>query len=229
MAPDPKAFHGSYTSRAKDCNHVIHFSVPSALEIKLSRPADTYSEPLDWEDEYPPVHFECVSANTLLCPKCQEEMYAERGRAARSYARQLWRATSDIDEDGLRMDSRKCKGAAHRDRVAALRVANFEGRMADRVNTTSQTEAKATREQKWEARRGVTFTVTEDRDPGEKKRAEKAPILLGPPMDSAISLPVRTKEELCRSDLTPCCFPFLSVIWTRKRATGVVKSNVMKK
>lgn len=166
------------------------------MEIKLSRPADTYSEPLDWEDEYPPVHFECVSANTLLCPKCVEEMYAERGRAARSYARRLWRATGDLDEDGLRTDTRKCKKAAKRDRVAALRVANFEGRMADRTNTISQTEAKAAREQKWEASKKISFAVEEGQAPGEKKREKKEPIILGPPTDSAISLPVRAKQEL---------------------------------
>lgn len=196
MAPDPLAFQGSYTSRAADCNHVIHFSVPSALEIKLSRPADIYSEPLDWDDEYPPVHFECVSANTLLCPKCEGEMYAERGRAARSYARRLWIASGDLDEDGVRTDSGKCKIAAHRDRVAALRVANFEGRMAGRTNTILQTEAKAARERKWEESRKVVFAVPEGQGAGETKRVKKTPVILGPPTDSAIDLPVRAKEDL---------------------------------
>jgi hypothetical protein len=176
MAPDPNAFHGSYTSRALDCNHVIHHSVPSALEIKLSRPADTYSEPLDWDDEYPPVAFECVSANTLLCNKCEEAMYG------------------DWTEDFLRGE--ESQYAAERDRAAAAKIANFEGRMADRTNTISQTQAKAAREQAWEAKKKVSFAIEEGKGSGEehkKKKALKSPIILGLPTDSAISLPLRVK------------------------------------
>jgi hypothetical protein len=194
MAPDPNAFHGSYTSRALDCNHVIHYSVPSALEIKLSCPADTYSEPLDWEDEYPPVAFECVSANTLLCPKCEEAMRVERAAAARAYALIWADGYGDWTEEFLRGE--ESQYAAERDRAAAAKVANFEGRMADRTNTISQSEAKVAREQAWEAKKKVSFAVEEGKGAGEgkkKKKALKSPFILGPPTDSAISLPVRAK------------------------------------
>jgi hypothetical protein len=179
MAPDPNAFHGSYTSRALDCNHVIYQSVPSALEIKLSRPADTYSEPLDWEDEYPPVAFECVSANTLLCPKCEEAMRVERAAAARAYALIWADGYGDWVEGYLRGEDRLY--AAERYRAAAAKVANFEGRMADRTNTISQTKAKAAREQAWEAKKKASFAVEEGEGAGEelkKQKALKSPIIL---------------------------------------------------
>ena len=75
-------------------------------------------------------------------------------------------------------------------------MVNFDDRMADRTNTISQAEAVAARVKKWEAGKRVTFAVEEGMGPGEKekrKKKKKAPIILGPPSDSAISLPVRTK------------------------------------
>jgi hypothetical protein len=51
---------------------------------------------------------------------------------------------------------------------AAIKVANFEGRMADRETTT-----KAAREQKWEAGKKVKFTVEEGQGSGEKPKEKK--------------------------------------------------------
>jgi len=62
------------------------------------------------------------------------------------------------------------------------------------------TLAVAARQKKWEAGRRVTFAVEEGMGPGEEeeekeKKETKAPIILGPPSDSAISLPMRAKER----------------------------------
>ena len=193
MAPDPNAFNGSYTSLAKDCGHVIHYSTPSELELKLSRPADTYGTSPDWEDEYPPVDFVCVSANTFLCPTCEQAMRDDRLEAELAYA--------FIYDDGKGYCTAEgfedCKAAAQYHRAATLRAVNFDDRMADRTNTISQAEAVAARQKKWEAGRRVRFAVEEGMGPGEKEevKEKKSPIILGPPSDSAISLPVRTKEN----------------------------------
>ena len=194
MAPDPNGFNGSYTSVAKDCGHVIHYSTPSELELKLSRPADTYGTPPDWEDEYPPVEFVAVSANTFLCPTCEQAMRDEREEAMLAY--QFIYDGGNGDESEEDFDDRKA--AAQYYRAATARVVNFDDRMADRTNTISQAEAVAARVKKWEAGKRVTFAVEEGMGPGEKeerKKKKKAPIILGPPSDSAISLPMRVKED----------------------------------
>lgn len=194
MAPDPNGFNGSYTSVAKDCGHVIHYSTPSELELKLSRPADTYGTPPDWEDEYPPVDFVAVSANTFLCPTCEQAMRDEREEAMLAY--QFICDGGNGDESEEDFDDRKA--AAQYYRAATARVVNFDDRMADRTNTISQAEAVAARVKKWEAGKRVTFAVEEGMGPGEKeerKKEKKSPIILGPPSDSAISLPMRVKED----------------------------------
>ena len=55
------------------------------MELKLSRPSSTYGTPPDWEDEYLPVDFVCVSANTFLCPTCEQAMRDERLEAELAY------------------------------------------------------------------------------------------------------------------------------------------------
>ena len=193
MAPDPEGFNGSYTTLAKDCGHVIHYSTPSELELKLSRPADTYGTPPDWEDEYPPVDFVCVSANTFLCSTCEQAMRDERVEAELAYQFVYDDGKGDCTEEGFQ----DCKVAAQYHRAATLRVVNFDDRMADRTNTISQAAAVAVREKRWEARRKVRFAVDEGMGPGEEEEAKgkKSPITLGTRSDSAISLPVRTKKD----------------------------------
>ena len=156
MAPDPNAYHGSYTSLAMDCKHVIHFSVPSALEIKLSRPANTYSEPLDWDDQYPPIDFVCESANTLLCPSCEAAMRKELRDAEANY-KAVWAKGNGDSRNETGERSAEHKDAARRYNRAVVKVANFEARMADRANTISQAAAKAAKEKQWEAGREVKF------------------------------------------------------------------------
>lgn len=156
MAPDPNAYHGSYTSLAMDCKHVIHFSVPSALEIKLSRPASTYSEPLDWDDQYPPIDFVCESANTLLCPSCEAAMRKELRDAEANY-KAVWADGNGDSRNETGERSPEHKDAARRYNRAVVKVANFEDRMANRANTISQAAAKAAKEQMWEAGREVKF------------------------------------------------------------------------
>lgn len=158
MAPDSSAYRGSYTSLAHDCHHVIHYSVPSAQSINLS-------------DEYHPCDFVCVSANTLLCTSCENAMRAERDAAAEAY-NLIW-ACGETDDE-----------AAKRYNVAAIKVANFEGRMADRNVLISQGEALKAREAKWVASRRVKFDVEEGMGAGErvvKKEKKKQAIILGPP------------------------------------------------
>lgn len=197
MAPESNAFHGSYTSLAKDCRHIIHYSTPSALEVKLSRPADTYSEPPDWKDEYAPQDFVCISANTLLCRTCEQAMRHERQDAAEAYANIY---DGERYADGTTEEI--VKAATRRHRLATAAAANFADRMYDRRNTIAQAQAVAAREQKWEAGRKVRFAVAEGMGSGERRKRPKLKrnaIVLGPPpsrpSDSAISLPVRAKEE----------------------------------
>lgn len=174
MSRDPNAFHGSYTSLAMDCKHVIHFSVPSALEIKLSRPADTYSKPLDWDDQYAPIAFVCESANTLLCPSCEAAMRKELRDADANY-KYVWADGNGDSRNETGERSAEHKDAARRYNRAAAKVANFEDRMADRANTISQAAAKAAKEQQWEAAREVKFakfvvqldSITEEQDGDE--------------------------------------------------------------
>jgi len=192
MAPDPHGYNGGYTSLARDCRHVIHHSTPSELELKLSRPADIYGTPPDWEDEYPPVDLVCISANTFLCPTCEQAMRDERIEAELAYQF----IYGDGNDDGSQESFDDRKVAAQYHRVATLRVVNFDDRMADRTNTISQAAAVAARQKKWEAGRRVTFAVAEGMGPGEEEeREKKEPIILGPPSDSAISLPMHAKEH----------------------------------
>jgi hypothetical protein len=194
MTPDPNGFNGSYTSLTKDCHHVIHHSTPSESELKLSRPADTYGTPPDWEDEYPPVDFVCISANTFLCSTCEQAMRDEREEAEVAY-QLIWNGGND---DGSEERGNDLDAAAQYHRATTARVVNFDDRMADRTNTISQAEAVAARQKKWEAGRRVTFAVDDDMGPGEEQKGEKkkkSPIVLGPPSDSAISLPMRAKED----------------------------------
>ena len=193
MAPDPLGFNGSYTSLARDCRHVIHHSTSSELELKLSRPADTYGTPPDWEDEYHPFDFVCISADTFLCPTCEQAMRDERLEAELAY---LF-IYDDGNDDGSEESFEDRKAAAQYHRAATMRVVNFHDRMADRTNTISQAEAVAARQKKWEAGRRVTFAVEEGMGPGEEEdvKGKKSPIILGPPSDSAISLPVHAKEH----------------------------------
>lgn len=139
MAPDPNAFNGGYTSVAKKCGHVIHYSTPSELELKLSRPAGTYGTPPDWEDEYLPVDFVCVSANTFLCPTCEQAMRDDRIEAELAY-----QFIYDDGKGGCTAGAfEDCKAAAQYHRAATLRAVNFDDRTANRTNTISQAEAVA--------------------------------------------------------------------------------------
>ena len=181
MAPGRNGFYGSFTSLATDCQHVIHYSTPSDLEIKLSRPADTYSEPPDWEDQYPPTDFVCVSADVLLCPACEEDMRNELRNAGADY-NIVWADGNGDSRNETGERDIELKEAAWRYNRAAAKVANFENRMADRDHTISQAAAKLEREQKWEAGRKIKFDVKEGEGAGEKpkKRQEaKVPIVFG--------------------------------------------------
>lgn len=183
MAPDPNAYCGSYTGLAMDCKHVIHYSVPSALSIKLSRPTDTYGPALNWEDEYPPEDFVCVSANTLLCPVCEKTMRAELTAASEAC-------------DALWAFGFRSKETSKRYVEAAIKVANFEGRMASRGNSISQDEALKRKEREWEAAKKVRFDVEAGMGAGEKvvkKKKKKRVIILGPP--STLELPLRVKKD----------------------------------
>jgi hypothetical protein len=193
MAPDPNGFNGSYASLAQDCRHVIHHSIPSELELKLGRPADTYGMPTDWEDEYPPADFVCISANTFLCPTCEQTMRDERLEAELAYHF----IYNDGNDDGTEESFEDRKAAAQYHRAATIRVVNFDDRMADCTNTILQAEAVAAREKKWEAGRRVKFDVEEGIGPGEEeeRKEKESPIILGPPADSATSLPMRAKEH----------------------------------
>jgi hypothetical protein len=103
----------------------------------------------------------------------------------------------DGNDDGTEESFEDRKAAAQYHRAATIRVVNFDDRMADRTNTILQAEAVAARQKKWEAGRRVTFAVEEGMGPGEeqKRKEKKSPIILGPPSDSAISLPMRAKEH----------------------------------
>lgn len=168
IAPDPNGCHGSTAYLAMDCNHVVHYSVPSAFTIQLSRPADTYGEPLDWEDEYPPTDFVCLDANTFLCDDCEADMRAELRDATNAYS-QIWAGRRASSGD----PTPASKIAADRYVQAAMNVANFEARMADRENTISQTNALIAKEKRWEAGKKVKFAVEEGQGAGEKPKPKK--------------------------------------------------------
>lgn len=163
MAPDQNANHGSYTSMAMDCKHAVYHSVPSALSAQLSRPADTYSEPLDWEDEYEPSDFVSISANILLCNDCEEVMRAELRDAAEAYSL-IW--TDGGNNAGP--PTEESKAASDRYVQASIKVANFEARMADRENGIAHSQAK-----KANAAKKVKFAVEEGEGAGEKPKQKK--------------------------------------------------------
>lgn len=124
----------------------------------------------------------CVSANTLLCPACEQTMRAEL-TAASEACDVLWAF-------GIR-----CKETSKRYVEAAIKVANFEGRMASRGNSISQDEALKKKEREWEAAKKVKFDVEAGIGAGEKvaKKEKKRVIILGPP--STLELPLRVKKD----------------------------------
>ena len=168
MTPDPNAYHGSCTTLAADCKHFVHHSVPSALSIQLSRPADTYGDALDWEDEYEPSDFVCVSAEPLLCNDCEEAMRAELREATHAYSL-IWADRVDSTEPPTVVS----KAASDRYVQATINAANFEARMADRENKSTQPDTKKALEQKWEAGKKVKFAVEEGEGAGEKPKPKK--------------------------------------------------------
>jgi hypothetical protein len=184
---------GSFTGLAKDCGHVIHYSVPGALELRLSRTTRTHSEPADWD----PADFVYVSTNTFLCAECEQAMHDEREHAKWLYQFIYDNCKGDINEEGFSGPNRVAAAQYHRS--TTLRVVNFEDRMADRTNTILQAEAVAARQKKWEAAKKVSFAVEEGAGPGEKqkrrRKEKKVPLVQGPASDSAISLPMRGKEH----------------------------------
>jgi hypothetical protein len=164
MGSDSNNFDGSFTGLAKDCGHVIHYSVPGPLELRLSRPTRTHSEPADWD----PADFVYVSTNTFLCAECEQAMHDEREHAEWLYQFIYDDDKGDIDEEGFSGPNRVAAARYHRS--STLRVVNFEDRMADRTNTISQAEAVAARQKKWEAAKKVSFAVEEGVGPGRSRR-----------------------------------------------------------
>jgi hypothetical protein len=193
MEFDSNNSDGSFTGLAKDCGHVIHYSVPGPLELRLSRPTRTHSEPADWD----PADFVYVSTNTFLCAECEQAMHDEREHAEWLYQFIYDNGKGDINEEGFSGPNRVAAAQYHRS--TTLRVVNFEDRMADRTNTISQAMAVAARQKKWEAAKKVSFAVEEGVGLGQKqkkrRKEKKVPLVQSPASDSAISLPMRGKED----------------------------------
>jgi hypothetical protein len=137
---------------AVDCKHFMQPSDFSATNI----------EDPDWEDAYKPTGFVSVPVTPLLCKTCEHAIRTELRDAEVSYLK-IW---ADDSDQSVFTEARDV--AAKRYTRAAIKVANFEGRMADR-----KADVKKAREQKWEAGKKVKFAVEECKGAGEKPKEKK--------------------------------------------------------
>jgi hypothetical protein len=162
MELDPNGYLDSYAALATDCKHFVQYS--SAPTSQLSPPAVTHGEAPDWEDECEPDDFVSVPANTLLCNTCEQAIRTELRDAKQAYD-SIWASVADI-ESGEKLNAAG-RAASLRFVKASIKVANFEGRMADLENT------KEAKEQKWEAGKKVKFAVAKGEGAGEKPKEKK--------------------------------------------------------
>jgi hypothetical protein len=159
---DPNGYLESASSKktaspvavAVDCKHFMQTS---------DFPAPNIEDP-DWEDAFKPISFVSVPVIPLLCKTCENAIRTELRDAEVTYIK-FW-VNRDDNDDLPRLEARRI--AARRYTRAAIKVANFEGRTADR-----KSEIKKAREQKWEASKKVTFAVEEGKGAGEKPKEKK--------------------------------------------------------
>jgi len=182
MELDPNGYFDSYPAMidgystvATECKHFVKYSASSASIVSLGRSEDAHSDSSDSEDEDDSTAFISLPANTLLCRSCETAIRFERNAASRAY--DAIRASEAGRDEELARPTHDALAASRRYTRAAMKVANFEDRMADR-----ESGAKKVREEKWEARKKVKFAVEEGQGAGEKPKEKKpkvAPINLG--------------------------------------------------
>jgi hypothetical protein len=151
---------------AIDCKHSVPAS--SAPTIQPSLSASTLDEDSDWEDVYAPTSSAPASSNILLCKTCEQAIRTELNDARAAY-QALWACEPDEvsqDDEQVSEVPFASRAASKRFVKAQIKVANFEGRMADLHN-------KEAREQKWLAEKKVKFTVEEGKGAGEKPKQKK--------------------------------------------------------
>jgi hypothetical protein len=139
---------------AVDCKHFMQSS---------DFPAPNTEDP-DWEDAFKPTSFVSVPVAPLLCKTCENAIRTELRDAEVTYLK-FCANRSDNDDLPL-IDARIA--ASKRYTRASIKVANFEGRTADR-----KSEVKKAREQMWEAGKKVNFAVEEGKGAGEKPKEKK--------------------------------------------------------
>lgn len=163
---DPNGYLEMYSSKktttppivAVDCKH---FMQPSDLAAPIQE--------ADWEDLYEPTALTAFASTPtipLLCKTCENAIRTELRDAEVSHLK-LW-ANRDDAEAQPPIEARTAVNQRHV--RGSIRVANFEGRVADR-----KADVNKAREQKWEARKKVKFAVEEGKGAGEmpKKKKEK--------------------------------------------------------
>jgi hypothetical protein len=158
----------SYGSMATECKHFVKLDSTPTTQPSLSE--NSHDSDSDWEDVYAPTKSAPVSTNALLCKDCEQALRTELQEARLAY-NMLWACQpQNAAEDDEQLPTITCESryAPKRFVKATIKVANFEGRMADRETTT-----KAAREQKWEAGKKVKFTVEEGQGSGEKPKEKK--------------------------------------------------------
>lgn len=182
MELDPNGYFDSYPAMvdgystvATECKHFVKYSASSASIVSLGRSEEAHSDDSDSEDEDDSTAFVSLPADTLLCRNCEVAIQLERNAASR--ANDAIRASEAGRDEELTRPTHKALAASQRYTRAAMKVANFEGRMADR-----ESGVEKAREEKWEARKKVNFAVEEGQGAGEKPKEKKpkvAPIKLG--------------------------------------------------
>jgi hypothetical protein len=158
----------SYGPMATECKHFVKLDSTPTVQPSLSE--NTHDSDSDWEDVCAPTNPASAPANSLLCKACEQALRTELQEARLAY-NMLWACQpQNAAEDDEQLPTITCESryASKRFVKAAIKVANFEGRMADRETTT-----KAAREQKWEAGKKVKFTVEEGQGSGEKPKEKK--------------------------------------------------------
>lgn len=169
MGFDPNSYLDSVYQfpMATECKHFVKLDSTPSVQPSLSE--NSHDSDSDWEDIYAPTKSAPVSTNALLCKDCKQAIRTELQEARLAY-NMLWACKPQNvpeDDEQLLTVAYESRTASKRFVRAAIKVANFKGRMADRETT------KAAREQKWEAGKKVKFTVEEGQGSGEKPKEKK--------------------------------------------------------
>ena len=126
----------SYGPMATECKHFVKLDSTPTVQPSLSE--NTHDSDSDWEDVCAPTNPASAPANSLLCKACEQALRTELQEARLAY-NMLWACQpQNAAEDDEQLPTITCESryASKRFVKAAIKVANFEGRMSDRETTT---------------------------------------------------------------------------------------------